>query len=190
MTHDDLRLQQQMNRALDGELAAEELALLQARLHESEHSTANWELLRKTDEVLRTTPLVAPSRGFAERVVTAILAIGVPEFARRHMSVGLALGLVAAALLTVPVLWAALFVIVSVVTDPGALSAVLQTILGAAGAVADLLTDLANQAQAFSGEASLFGAVFAAVTVVTIAWLWLIWRVVGGRGALPRRSKL
>jgi len=188
MTNDNLRLQQQMNQALDGELAAEELALLRARLDGSERGTADWERLHKTDEMLRATPLLAPSRGFAERVMAAILALGVPEFARRHMGLGLPLGLVVAALLTVPVLWAVLFVAVSVVTDPGALSAVLQTILAAAGAVASLLTDLVDQVRAFAGETALIGAVFAGVAAVTVAWLWLIWRVVSGRGALPRRS--
>ena len=190
MTRDDLRVQQQMHRALDGELGGEDLALLQARLDENEQHTAEWERLRQTDELLRTTPPVAPSRGFAERVMAAIMAMSVPDFAHRPMSVGLVLGLVAAALLAVPVLWAGLFVIVSVLTDPGALGAVLQTIVGAAGTVAELLTDLAARVQGFSGETALVGTVFAGVAAVTFAWLWLIWRVVGGRGALVRRSKL
>lgn len=190
MPHNDPTLQQQMHRALDGELSGEELALLQSRLDESDQRAASWERLHQADELLRKTPPVAPSRGFADRVMAAILAMGVPEFARRHTSVGLALGLVAAALLTVPVLWAMLFVIVSVLTDPGALGAVLETILEAAGAVAGLLTDLVDQAQAFTGETALIGAVFAGVAAVTIAWLGLIWRLMGGRGAQARRSKL
>lgn len=190
MPHDDQTLQQQMQRALDGELGGEELALLQSRLGESVQRAAGWERLRQTDELLRRTPLVAPSRGFTDRVMAAVVAMGVPEFARRHTSVGLALGLVAAALLAVPVLWAILFVIVSVLTDPGALGAVLETILAAAGAVANLLADLVDQAQAFAGETALLGAVFAGVTAVTIVWLGLIWRLLGGRGAQARRSKL
>ena len=183
MPHDDLTLQQQMQRALDGELSGEELALLQSRLDEGEQRAANWERMRQTDELLRKTPSVAPARGFADRVMAAIVAMGVPEFARRHTSVGVALGLVAAALLTVPVLWAMLFVIVSVLTDPGALGAVLQTILEAAGAVADLLADLVDQAQAFTGETALIGTVFAGVAAVTIVWLGLLWRLMGGRSA-------
>jgi len=190
MPHDDLTLQQQMQRALDGELTGEELALFQSRLDESDQRAAGWERLRQTDELLRKTPLVAPSCGFADRVMAAILAMGVPEFARRHTSVGLALGLVAAALLTVPVLWVMLFVIVSVLTDPGALRAVLETILRTAGAVAGLLVDLADRVRAFAGETALLGAVFAGVAAVTIAWLGLIWRLMGGKSALPRRSKL
>lgn len=190
MPHDDLTLQQQMQRALDGELSGGELALLQSRLDESGQRAAGWERLRQTDVLLRKTPLVVPARGFADRVMAAIMAMGVPEFARRHTSVGLALGLVAAALLTVPVLWAMLFVIVSALTDPGALGAVLETILAAASAVADLLADLVDQVQAFTGESALLGAVFAGVAAVTIAWLGLIWRLMGGRSALPRRSKL
>ena len=65
-----------------------------------------------------------------------------------------------------------------------------QVILAAASAVADLLADLVDQAQAFTGESVLLGAVFAGVAAVTIAWLGVIWRLMGGRNALPRRSKL
>lgn len=102
MARDEIKLQQQMNRALDGELAEQELAVLHARLQESAEESTRWERLRKTDELLRTTPPVAPSRGFAERVMAAILSMPMPEFARRSRGLGLALGLLVAALLAVP----------------------------------------------------------------------------------------
>lgn len=189
MAGDEVKLQQQMNRALDGELTEQEWAGLRARLADSEQHTAHWERLRKTDELLRTTPLVSPSRGFADRVMAAILSMPMPEFARRNRGLGLALGLLAAAALTVPVLWMALFVFVSVITNPGALAAVLQTVLDAAGYVAGLLVDLVNQAQALAGETAFLGGLLALVTVMTVVWAWLIRRVMSRRDPLVRRSK-
>jgi len=189
MARDEIKLQQQMNRALDGELADQELAMLQARLQESAEETTRWERLRKTDELLRTTPLVAPSRGFAERVMAAILSMPMPEFARRSRGLGLALGLLVAALLAVPVLWAVLFVFLSVITNPDALASVLQTILDAAGYVAGLLTSLVDQAQTLTGDVALLGGLLAAVLAMAALWVWLIRRVTGGRGAFARRPK-
>lgn len=189
MARDEVKLRQQMNRALDGDLAEQEWAGLRARLQESEEHSAHWERLRRTDELLRTTPLVAPSRGFADRVMAAIMGMAVPEFARRHRGLGLALGLLAAAVLAVPVLWAVLFVFVSMITNPAALTVALQTILDAAGYLAGLLVDLVNEAQNLAGETTLLGGLFALVLAMTVTWVWLVRRAVSGRRTLTRRSK-
>lgn len=189
MARDQVKFQQQMHRALDGELAEQEWAGLRARLQESAEEAAHWERLRKTDELLRTTPLVAPSRGFADRVMAAILSMPMPEFVRRSRGLGLALGLLVAALLAVPVLWAVLFVFVSVITNPDALAAVLQTVLDAAGYVVGLLTSLADEARTLTGDRALLGGLLVAVLGLAVLWGWLIRRTVGGRGAFARRSK-
>ncbi|GAB4419738.1 MAG: hypothetical protein Kow00106_16040 [Anaerolineae bacterium] len=190
MARDQVKFQQQMNRALDGELAEQEWAVLRAHLQENTEEAARWERLRKTDELLRTTPLVAPSRGFADRVMAAILSMPMPEFVRRSRGLGLALGLLVAALLAVPVLWVALFIFVSVITNPDALAVVLQTVLDAAGYVVSLLNGVVDEARALTSDRALLGGLLAAALGLAVLWVWLIRRTVGGQSALARRSKL
>ncbi len=178
-----------MNRALDSELSEEEQALLQSELEQSAQDAVQWGRLRKTDELLRTTPLIAPVPEFSRRVMAAIAAMPVPEFIRHNAGLGFALGLVMAALFTIPVFSALLFLIFSVLTDPGALNGLFQTMLNTAGYVISLTGSTFDEIQSFASGTSALPLVLTAMVPVTALWAWLIWALVGNRSFLNRRTK-
>ncbi len=189
MAKEDLQHQQSMNRALDDDLSEQESEALGTRLQESGEDAAHWERLRRTDELLRTTPLVAPAPGFTNRVMAAIAAMPLPDFAKRHLSVGIALGLAFAALLTVPILSIVFLVLMSVLTDPGALNDWLQTLINAAGYMINLLADLAGEVQGAAQKTPMLLALLTTMIPLTILWVWLIWYLLGGSKFLARHQK-
>ena len=167
-------LQRQMNEALDGMLPEDEVSRLQARLEQLDAEGEQWERLRKTDELLQTTPMVSPPRGFADRVMAAILAMASPDFMRRELSVGIALGLVAAAVLFIPVLFIALVAVFSVLTSPSAWHTVLGTIIEAGNVVAELILNLGREIKGVAGDGTVMPVLLTGVILSVACWGWLI----------------
>jgi len=177
-----------MNQALDDELAAHELAALQNEVRQTQEIAADWDRLRRTDELLRTTPMIHPAAGFADRVMAVLSALPMPGFARRTPSVGIALGLALAALLAIPVLSVGLWLLLSLLTDPGALTDFLQAILDAAGTVLGLGGEVLDAIRGAAGETTLVAALLAALAPILALWVGVLWTVAGGARALPWRK--
>ncbi len=173
-----------MNQALDEELEARELAALEGELSQTPDVAAHWERLRRTDELLRTTPMIHPAPGFADRVVAALAALPVPGLARRTPSVGIALGLALAALLAIPVLSVGLWLLLSVITDPGALNAFLQTIIDAASTVIGIGGEVLGALRDAAGDTPLLAALLAALVPILALWVGVMWTVAGGGRSL------
>jgi hypothetical protein len=186
MTRDPL---QAMNNALDQELSEQEWEALQTRLAESAEDSGTWERLQQTDELLRTAPLAAPAPGFASRVMAAIAALPMPGFARQQPGVGIALGLLVAGLITVPIFSVLFFVLLAVITDPGALHSVIQAVLDAVSYLIRLVSDLAGELENMAGNTSVMAALLATMIPIMLLWGWLIWAVLGGRRLLSRRPR-
>jgi hypothetical protein len=182
MAKGEMQYQQIMNRALDEDLTEQEMEQLGTRLEESADDAVHWERLRQTDELLRITPMVAPAAGFTNRVMAAIAAMPLPDFAKRHLSVGIALGLAIVALLTVPIL-SVIFL------DPGALNDWLQTLINAAGYVINLLGDLAGEVRDAGRQTPMLLALLTTMIPLTVLWGWLIWYLLGGPKFMTRRQK-
>lgn len=180
MSRDDLKLQHQLNSALDNELSEQELMALQEQIEDSSEAASHWEQLQKTDELLRTTPLVAPSSGFANRVMAALAALPLPAFARRHPGLGIALGLAIAAFLAIPFLSVTLLVILSVLLNPGAVNAWLQTLFEAISYVIRLLAGVVGQFQSGLTNTPIMLALLTTMIPVTLLWIWLLWHLLGG----------
>lgn len=180
---------QSMNSALDQELSEQELAALNAQLEESKEASDIWEHLQQTDELLRTTPLVAPSPGFASRVMAAIAAMPLPGFMHHEPGIGIALGLLVAALVTVPVFSVLFFMLLTVLTDPGTLHTLLQTVLGATSYVIGLMADLAGEVEHMVSDTPVLAALLTTMIPVTLLWGWLIWSLLGGPRFLSKRPR-
>lgn len=190
MVHDDLTTQHKMNNALDHSLSEEELAELQAHFEAVPEAVEEWEQLRRTDELLRTTPKVSPSADFARRVMEAIAALPLPGFAKRDLSVGLALGLAAAAALAIPVLVVALFLLLSVITNPGTISTLLQASVDAMSFVVGLAADLAAQVRDWVADTPALTVLLVLVIPLSVVWGWMLWALLGGRDLVIRRTRL
>jgi hypothetical protein len=188
MARDDLKLQHQLNNALDHELSELELAALQEQLEETEVAS-QWDRLQNTDELLRTTPLAAPAPGFANRVMAAIAAMPLPAFAKRHPGLGIALGLAIAAFLTLPMFSILFLLTLSVITDPGAINTWLQTFISAASYVIGLLADIASQFESGLANTPMMLALVTTMVPVTMLWGWLLWNLLGGPHFSIRRPK-
>lgn len=179
MPPDNAKLQHSMNRALDGELSEQELLALSEQATRSSDTSAHWEALQKTDRLLHTTPMVGPAPGFVSRVMAAVAAMPIPQFAQRHLGLGIALGLVAAAVMTIPVLSLVLLLVISALTDPGTFNTWLQTLINAATYVIELMAGIAWELESLTASTpALVGLVGLLVTVASL-WAGLIWRLLG-----------
>lgn len=181
--------QHKMNSALDHELTEEELAELHAQLTAKHDTAAEWEQLRKTDELLRTTPMVAPSAAFAKRVMEALATLPLPGFARRDLSVGLALGLMAAAILAIPALIVVFLVVLGLVTDPGTFSTLLQTSIDVMTYGVGLVADIADQVRQWVTGSPALAILLVLVIPLSALWGWVLWIILGGRGLALRRIR-
>jgi hypothetical protein len=177
-----------MNKALDQGLPEEEWEALQHQIAESEEAATAWENMRKTDELLRTTPMVAPLPGFTSRVMSAIAAMPLPGFAQ-HPGIGFALGLLVAALIAAPIFAVLFFVLLSVLTNPGVLLDMLRTILNSVSYLIGLVGDLAGEVERMAEDTPVLAALLTTMIPVTALWAWLIWSLLGGPRFLTRRPR-
>lgn len=189
MARDEQRNQQQMNEALDHSLSDEEMATLHARIAASDETAEQWDHLRQTDELLRTTPMVEAPVGFADRVMAMIATMPLPGFAKKNPSVGIALGLLVAGLFTIPVFSVALLIILSVITNPGAILTFATALFHAAGYIISLITDIIGQIESRATGTPVLIALVTTMIPVTLLWGWVLWNLVGGARGLSRRSK-
>jgi hypothetical protein len=180
---------QSMNDALDRELSEQEWEALKAQLEESAEASTAWAHLHQTDELLRTTPVAAPSPGFADRVMAAIAAMPLPGFVHWQPGIGIALGLLVVALVTVPIFSVLFFVLLTVLTDPGALHSVLQTVLSAASYVIGLMADLVGEVENLVRDTPVLAALLTTMIPVTLLWGWLFWSLLGGPRFMSKRPR-
>lgn len=180
---------QRMNQALDEELSRQELEVLHEEVNAAPDTAEHWRRLRTTDHLLRSTPMIHPSPGFADRVMAALSAVPLPAFARRYPGVGVALGLALAALLAVPVLWVVLWLLVSVVTDPGSLNSLLEAVINAVSAVSGLGWDAVQALRDAVQDTPLLAVLLVATPALTALWGWLLWVLLGGTTRLWPRQK-
>ncbi len=165
------------NRTPETEFSEEELAALQARQAAEESPTA--QALSWVDALLRNAPMLTPSAEFAERVMHAIATMPRPGWKRRELSVGVVLGLLVTALLSVPFLAGALFALVSALADAAIFSTLLQIGVSVVSGVSGLLGEVAAQMQTLV-TASMWNTILIAL-VLPAAALWgrVLWRMWG-----------
>jgi len=175
----DPKFQPSTNNAHDQELSEAELAELQARQTEIEEAAPTPQV-RKVEKFLRETPQVTPLSGFSSRVMAAIAAMGLPDFSKRQMGLGLALGLLAVAFLTIPVLSILLIVLISVISNPGSIHSLFQWVTEGASYVLAMAGDLGDSLQDLVRRTPLVAVLLSASLPVAILWGWLVRHLVRG----------
>lgn len=107
-----------MNQALDQELNPEARAALTAHLERTPADAYRWQRLQRIDRMLHTAPMTNAPAGFAERVMAALVAgrKAQPERDPRA-GIGIAVGVWLASTLAIPILGAALYVLVRLLSD-------------------------------------------------------------------------
>ena len=175
--------------ALDHDLNEEELAILQEEISEKPEVSKQWEKLRQTDLLLRSTPMVRPSPDFGARVMAAISALGVPDAVRRYFSVGVALGLAVAAVLTVPLLSALLIFTVRTLVEPAAIAAILGSLTGIVSTVMGLVNSTGQALNDFVTETPVVPALLTTAIPLGMLCAWLIWYLLGWPQMLAARQR-
>lgn len=181
--------QEQMNEALDQALTEEELAQLHEQMEAKPDTAEKWEQLHKTDELLRTTPMVSPSAAFAKRVMEAISALPLPGLTRRELNAGLAVGLAVAAVLAIPVLAVLFFLVLGLVTDPGTFNSLLQVSMDVLTYGVSLTADIAEQIRLWVVETPAAAVLMVLIVPLAAVWGWVLWSLFSGRGLATRRSR-
>jgi len=85
--------------------------------------------------------------------------------------------------------WVLFFLILSVITDPGALNGLFQALLDTASYVIELGANIVDELQAFVTGTPLLPLLVTAVVPITVIWLWLLWTLLGNPRIMNRRSK-
>ncbi len=168
--------QEQMIRALDGELSGAALAELQAYLREDAQQAALYEDLRQADALLRNPPLVAAPAGLASRVMADIQAGKHAQYARpRRVGGLLAGGLALVGLVALPLLLVGVVGLVRLVAEPASLASLLYGLIQALGAISgfmeDLLIVLGNLIVAYP----MIPALLLTAIPLLMLWGWLVW---------------
>ncbi len=154
----------------------EELAAFHAPHAQEAAARPAWQ---RVEALLRSAPMVAPSAEFAERVMHAIATLPRPSWKSRELSVGVALGLLVAALLSVPFLAGTLFALVSALADVAVFNTLVEVGVNVVSTLSGLLNALAAQMQALV-TASVWNALLVASALPAAAlWGRVLWRMWG-----------
>ncbi|MBN1201797.1 MAG: sigma-E factor negative regulatory protein [Anaerolineae bacterium] len=183
----ELNTQHSMNNALDHELSAAELDALNTQLEASPEATEYWRRLRRIDQLLRNAPLIRPLPGFSDRVMVAIASMPLSAFANKQFGLGAALGLVAAAVLTVPLLSVAAILLVNAIIDPGTMNGLLQVVTAGTSYVIDVVSDLGSGLHTLVTETPMVPALISTVIPVSMLWVWMIWYFSGSPRLFTRQ---
>jgi hypothetical protein len=179
MAQDPSELNRKMSEALDQTLSPEELEALHQQIEAAAGESERWSRMQRVDRLLRSTPLLAPSADFAGRVMAAIARLQLDELAERKISLGVALGLMAAALLAVPVLSAALILMVSVLSNPATVAALLEAAAAGTSYAIDLVLDLVRVLRNVATDTPMLPALLSTMIPLSMLWLWLLWYLSG-----------
>ncbi|WP_119072434.1 hypothetical protein [Aggregatilinea lenta] len=182
MVNDPSNLQHRMNQALDQALPEEEVERLREQLAASSGNSEQWQRMQQVDQLMRTTPLVRPSQGFAARVMAAIERLRLDELADRQISVGVALGLMAAALLTIPFLSVVLIMLVSTLSSPATVTALFQGVTSGTSYAIDLVADLLKVMRDLVTDTPMVPALLTTMIPLGMVWAWLLWYLSGRPG--------
>lgn len=168
--------QEQMIRALDGELDGAALAELQAYLRDAPQQAALYEDLRQVDALLRNPPLVAAPAGLAGRVMADIQAGKHERYARpRRVGGLLAVGLALGALVALPVLVVGVLVVARLVAEPSSLASLLYGLIQALGAFSGFLEGLLIVLGSLIADYPMVPALLLTAIPLLMLWGWLVW---------------
>lgn len=175
----------QLHRDDRHDLSEEELAALKARMEESADADGQIKRLTRVERLLMETPMVAPSAGFASRVMAAIAAMDLPDLARRRLTTSFAVGLAVAALLMLPLLSGLVLVLLSAITSPGILNAGLQLVANGVGYGVGLVADVGERLNAAVSDTPMLPALLSTVIPITMLWVWSVWYLMREPRLLP-----
>lgn len=161
-----------MQEALDKNLPAEALNELYAQIDQSPSDTAEFARLKQVDRMLKTAPFERAPQGLALKIM-AKLAEGLqPEQMTRSSGLALALGLALVALILTPLLAGIGWLIVNLIGNAAALSALIEQIANLLALVMNALDGLIRNAQEMLQTYPEAPALM--LTLIPIGLFWLV----------------
>lgn len=162
-----------MNLAIDRLLTDEERGELHAHLDRTPSDARLWARMQRADRLLKAAPTLHAPEGFADRFMAA-LSSGRQPLIDSRLGLGIAFGLLAAALAVIPVFGLAVIGIVAVASDPVASAGVLAQINGLFGQMVASATALTAPLVEFLHTQPMSILVAALSIPVLALWSWLL----------------
>jgi TM2 domain-containing membrane protein YozV len=119
--------------------------------------------------------------------MAAIASMELPEFVNKRVSMGIALGLLIVAFLTIPVLSALFIGLISAITDAGSVNSFFRWMVEAAGYVFGLGKDITHELRSLASDSPAIPALLSTLIPMVMLWAWLLWYLLGGPKFLAKR---
>lgn len=178
----------QISEAAQPDPAEHELDAVRARLGaESPVHEVQGQRVRQVEMLLRTAPMESPSPGFHARVMAAVAAMTFPRMLNRRLSLGLALALVVAALVTLPLLVYGIVALFSMLSDPAALQDATTVAAATIGSAFGLVSDYAASVDALVNDMPMVPALLTTSIPLAMVVAWTVWYLLGGPRWLAQR---
>lgn len=180
----------QMSESMQPDPVEHELEAVRARLGAEAAAGAGEQRARRVEKVemlLRTTPMEAPSPGFAARVMAAVAAMTFPHMLNRRLSLNLALALALGAVLTLPLLALGVTALFQALSDPAALHDVVTFAAATIGSGYALVVDFVASAEALVNDTPMVPALLTTSIPLAILVTWSVWYLLGGPRWLLQR---
>lgn len=161
-----------MQEALDERLTPEAQTEFLKQLDEAPEAAAEYERLRRVDQLLQTAPMErAPQRLALSIMARLAETLKSKEQLSRTSSLALALGLALVVLVALPLLVASAWLFLSAVGSTAALSGLIQSIVSLLTILMGMLEVMIQQAQTIVGDYPEAPALLIALVPVAMFWL-------------------
>jgi hypothetical protein len=169
-------LKHDMNLALDHLLPdSDAFEARMSALPTSSREALLWDRMQMVDALLRNDSEIAAPPDFASRVIASIAAGPAPVKAHAPMGAALALALIA--LFLVPLAVGGVVVVQRLLTDPGALNALVQQLVAILNFVAQAVTSTFQVIASSVIDQPILPALLITIIPLVVVWGWFMWYV-------------
>ncbi len=168
-------IKRDMNLALDHLLPDTDQAALDAHVSASPEDAALWNRMQMVDRLLASEPMMEASPDFASRVMLAVAAAPAPGKARKQARLSAAFGLILGIVVSVPLISLGLIALQHWLSDPEAISILLQQVVRFLNSVAQAFASLLQTISSYTVETPILPALLTTVIPLVMLWGWLMW---------------
>lgn len=167
----DERQQRLMQEALDEQMTREALEMLHRQLDWDPDAAAQFNRLKRVDEMLRNAPYERAPARLALGIMARLAATMRPEQVEQSSSLALAMALSLAILIALPVLALAISLMLSAMGNPAALNMLLQQLAHVLALIVAILEKLVEGAQTIIATYPQAPLLMISVLPILVFWL-------------------
>jgi hypothetical protein len=168
-------IKRDMNLALDHSLPEASKAALEARIAKSPQDAVLWDRMQMVDGLLGGAPVAEAPFNFADKVMASIAAGKAPTPVKQHRGLSTVFGLLLAIVIVVPLLLTAGVTVRQWLSDPTALSTLLQQIILLLNGISQLAAGLFQMLAQYAQDNRVIPALLSVTIPITLVWGWVMW---------------